>query len=423
METRVRMSLSSKIFVGNLLTVVGTLGLMILLEDLRTLDRERRLAALFGVLLLSSLLAWMISRRLGRNLEALSRAATAVSAGDLGERLPAAGAGPFTDEVDVLTDATRRMVENLRDLAGHVQRASERLGAASTDLVETTHLLSTQSEGMGGQVGAIARRAQLQSTKVSEQGDLLSQMVRDLRRSADIAGETARSTQETSAAATHGNETTRHALGRVRSAFERVEVTSGSVFRLSDRAAEIHDIVETITRIAQQTHLLSVNASIEAARAGESGRGFAVVAEEIRRLAESSGQSAKKIRGMVRGIDDHTRQLVDVMRESTRELSEGRRDIDDIALTLETVVVGTRREAEKVQDLSSLAGSQVKLCEQVVQAGNEVRRAADTNAETTRVVEATASEQRLRCQDLEKSARVLSSLAGELNAATRRFRL
>lgn len=423
--SEVRLTLATKIFAGHLMTVVVTIGLVLFMDDADggPLAFQSRTALSLAVFLPAMVMAWLISRRLTRNLRALSITARAIGTGDLSERLPLPTPAVFADEIDVMAESTGIMVGNLRVLVEHLQAASEKLARSSSELVETAGLLGAQNEVVVQQVGGIARRAEQQSGKVEEQSDALTRMVRDLRRSADIATETARSTHETSAAAAQGNESTRHALDRVRSAFERVEASSGSVFKLSERASEIHAIVEAITRIAQQTHLLSVNASIEAARAGDAGRGFAVVAEEIRRLADSSARSAAQIQQIVQGIDEHTRSVVDIMRESTRDLGDGRRDMDEISHALGIIVEVTRREAARVSDLSTLAVGQLKLAEEVVQAAGEVRRVADHNAESTRSVEASFGEQRRREKALEQSSRQLAVLAGELTQVTRRFRL
>lgn len=421
----VRLSLSTKMFVGHLATVLGTVALVLFVQSSSDgfMGMQGGAALFFAVILPAAVTSWLISRRLTRNLVSLSAAARAIGTGDLGERISPPPAVMFPDEIDVVADSTARMLVNLRELVEHLQSTSEKLARSSGELVDTAGHLGTQTESVVQQVGGIARRAEQQSGKVEEQSDALARMVRDLRRSAEISTETARSTQETSTTAAHGNETTRHALGRVRSAFERVEASSEAVFRLSDRAGEIHDIVEAITRITQQTHLLSVNASIEAARAGDAGRGFAVVAEEIRRLADSSARSAEQIRIIVQSIDEHTRSVVDIMRESTRELGEGRRDMDEIARALETIAEVTRREAGRVSDLSVLATGQLKLAEDVAQAAGEVRRVADHNTESTRAVESAFSEHRRRSQELERSSKQLLTLAQELAQVARRFRL
>lgn len=419
----VRMSLAVKIFLGHLVTVIGTMVLLIGLDQTPMFGAQDDLVLLSAVLAPTSIMAWLISRRLTRNLDNLSRAAEAISTGDLRETVTVDGSPTWPDEVDLLTRTTAAMLLDLRELVAHLQRTAARVKAASEDLVETTQAVGSHAEGVLAQVAGIARQAQQQFQRASHQEEVVGRMVAGLRRSTDIAEEAARSTRETSAVAAHGTETTRQALDRMRSVFERVEGASEQVFRLSERTAEIHDIVEAIGQIAQQTHLLSVNASIEAARAGDTGRGFAVVAEEIRRLSESSARSAEQIRVIVDGIDAHTRTVVTTMRESSRELSENRREIDEISRTLDTIVEAARREAEKVAALADLTRTQLGLAEEVVASADDARLAAEQTAAATRNVEEASSEQRGRSLELGASARQLAELAAELDRVAGRFRL
>ncbi|MDT2274208.1 methyl-accepting chemotaxis protein [Paenibacillus larvae] len=81
----------------------------------------------------------------------------------------------------------------------------------------------------------------------------------------------------------------------MRSIHQSVETTSSELYTLGEHTQQIDEIITAITAIAEQTQLLSLNASIEAARAGEAGRGFAVVAEEVKKLAEQSATSAQHI--------------------------------------------------------------------------------------------------------------------------------
>jgi len=85
---------------------------------------------------------------------------------------------------------------------------------------------------------------------------------------------------------------------------------------------EIKGFVDVIKGIADQTNLLSLNASIEAARAGEHGRGFAVVAEEIRKLAEQSAEAAKNVEGNMDSLNDNYTRIVDKMNATTDRVNE-----------------------------------------------------------------------------------------------------
>jgi methyl-accepting chemotaxis protein len=419
----VRVSLGSKVFLGNLLTVLGSAALTLAFIQSGAFADSPEWVLFASVLLPASVAAWIISRRLTRNLVTLSGAARAVSEGDLSRRLDAQTDATWSDEIDYLARSTASMVDELRDIVGHIQRNAARVSEASSGLVDNTRIVGREAESVADRISGVSERAGQQTRKMETQSEIMSRMASELRRSADIAAEAAQSTQETSAAATEGNGATRMALDRIRAVFERVEGASTAVDALSRRTAEIHEIVEAMTQIAQQTHMLSVNASIEAARAGDSARGFAVVAEEIRRLADSSASSADQIRDIVQGIDRRTREVVDAMGDSTKDLRESRREIDGIAGNLDTIVDGTRREAQKVGTLSEVIGGQLLRIEEVAEAASHVREVAGKNAEATRAVELASAEQRRRCHDLERAARQLAEVAHSLDAVAGRFRL
>ena len=103
---------------------------------------------------------------------------------------------------------------------------------------------------------------------------------------------------------------------------QRVRVSGqeaqAGIDELARKSNEIGGILETITGIADQTNLLALNAAIEAARAGEHGRGFAVVAEEVRKLAEESGESATTIAELVKEIQQEIDRVVDLVAAGRR---------------------------------------------------------------------------------------------------------
>jgi len=158
---------------------------------------------------------------------------------------------------------------------------------------------------------------------------------------------------EHTASAPREAKTTHELVAHIRAVFERVADVGADVVQLSERTQEVHDIVAAIGQIAEKTHLLSVNASIEAARAGEAGRGFGVVAEEIRRLAETSARSARRIREIVDGIDDHSHRVVGAMQASTQALSETRAHLDDVSSALDA---STRSLASLSSELDATVG-------------------------------------------------------------------
>jgi methyl-accepting chemotaxis protein len=205
-----------------------------------------------------------------------------------------------------------------------------------------------------------------------------------LQRSRELSDETA----EATARARELGELGAQAAGSTNDVMERVRVSGqeaqAGIEGLARKSGQIGGILDTITGIADQTNLLALNAAIEAARAGEHGRGFAVVAEEVRRLAEQSGESATSIAELIQEIQQDINGVVGLVQQAAVLADEGVEcseraqqafaDIGDAIAGISARVAGmadTSVEIATVAEQSSAAAQQMTSATQETSAQSQ----------------------------------------------------
>jgi methyl-accepting chemotaxis protein len=205
-----------------------------------------------------------------------------------------------------------------------------------------------------------------------------------LQRNRELSDQTAAATARALELGELGNE----AVGSTNGVMHRVRISGqeaqAGIEELARKSGQIGGILDTITGIADQTNLLALNAAIEAARAGEHGRGFAVVAEEVRRLAEQSGDSATSIAGLIQEIQhginavvgqvQHAAHLADEGVESSERAQQAFVDIGEAIAGISERVAGmanTSIEIAAVAEQSSAAAQEMSSATQETSAQSQ----------------------------------------------------
>ncbi|MCL4810974.1 MAG: methyl-accepting chemotaxis protein [Vicinamibacteraceae bacterium] len=276
-------------------------------------------------LLLVTAFGWTIRQSVGGALTRVTRQLRELTQGraDLSARIPV----EQQDEVGRVATAFNQFMEHLQGLLKNVETAGLRVTSSSSQVSASTRLLETTMAQQLAATSAVEATAhQIASTAASLSGTMQ---------------EISRRAEDAQALAQRGVD----GLRRIGGAMGGMEAATSSVSdrlaTINAKAANITGVVTTITKVADQTNLLSLNASIEAVKAGEVGHGFGVVAQEIRRLADQTAVATLDIEQIVKemqaavasgvmGMDKLAEQVREAVEEVSRFSVELRRGIEDV---------------------------------------------------------------------------------------------
>jgi methyl-accepting chemotaxis protein len=222
------------------------------------------------------------------------------------------------------------VAETLNDLGTALERfltqtrdASGSLAAASDALLNITETSNQNLQEISKSVADLASKSEEQIGGVSRVESATARNVEELKKVEEAARQARDFSEHVKSTVSKGTE----AVGRTAQKMKEIEkatTTLASLLsRLEEHSGEIGLITEVISSIADESKLLSLNASIEAARAGEEGRGFSVVAGEVRRMAEESSSAAGQIEKLVNEIKSLVGEAMLAMEESSLKVGEG----------------------------------------------------------------------------------------------------
>lgn len=172
----------------------------------------------------------------------------------------------------------------------------------------------------------------------------------------------------------------------------QMDLIGMNVIKLSEQSQAIGEIIATVTDISEQSNLLAVNASIEAAKAGEFGKGFAVVAHEIHNLAEQSKQATSNIRTILTDIQRGVSSTVTSTEQGTKSVEDAVRLTREAREAIDILTRSTAESSRQAIEIASSIHDQARGMDQISEAMEKIRAAAQTNLEITRKAEKTAED-------------------------------
>ncbi len=330
-----------------------------------------RLFALGGAVVFVVLLMGIAGARFGgslsRRIEEATSAAKAVASGDLTVTVKG---GDMQDEGGQLLGAVESMARSLSGLVSRMQQSSMSLLSTANEIGSTSQQQESTVQGFGASTAQIAAAVKQISATAQELASTMGQ-VSGVAAQASKLAENGRGSLE-------GMDRTMQQLTSATGSI------SGKLAVIREKATDINEVVTTITKVADQTNLLSVNAAIEAEKAGEHGLGFLVLAREIRRLADQTAVATLDIDRMVREMQssvssgvmemdkfsEEVRRGVDSVHQMGSHLGAIIEQVDTISERFETVNEGMRSQS---QGAAQIDQAMVGLVEGVRQTAGSLR--------------------------------------------------
>lgn len=349
--------------------LVATFGVSTSLAPLYRGQRNLRLISIVAGLALLGIISAIMTRRVTstilKPLERLSAVIGRVAAGDMTVK----ASMESEDEIGQLAQTFNGMVGDLNQALRSMGQASEQVASGSTELAASAEQMN-QTVRETARVGEDLRQA----------GREVSDALRQLDANVESM-------------ANHARQTGAEAVGAVQDTDRGAETgrtTAHGMQAIQEATSRIVQAVKVIQGLARQTNLLSLNAAIEAAKAGAQGKGFAVVAEEVRKLAEHSGQSAKVIEETIQAMQDAVMEGAASVEVTLQHLTAIRDRISQVSGSILEIGNLSQGQARTSQDVGRLMG--------------ETAVRLDQNAAATQELAATVHEVAKTSEDLAKVA-------------------
>lgn len=327
------------------------------------------------------------------------------------------------DELGNLASGINAMTTNLREVIESVSMSAQQVAATSEELTASSEQTSRASEEITESIQQISSGQESQLFGVQEAKNSVSQISSSITEITTNIKELNDLSIETSKISLSGNEVIKQTVEQMNQINNQSTVTTEAMIVLERKSQEIGEIINVITSIAEQTNLLALNAAIEAARAGEHGKGFAVVADEVRKLAEESGNAAKNISSLINEIQIDTTHTVQTVNEGKITIENGMNYVSNAGETFEKIAEDINTINSKLSIISSEIQGINGNAEVLVTQVNNTKDVIEKSTDYTQNVVAAAEEQYASMIEMTAASRSLAEMSEKLQDVVSDFKL
>lgn len=366
------------------------------------------------VLLLAAVIATIIVRIIVAAVTAAEEELARLANGDLNASLPEKYE-KRGDEVGAMAVAVNNLSSELRTIIGSLKESVEQVRAAGEEIESVASHTSANADDISHAVEDISKGAVSQAEdiehatgQVANMGELIEQITQEMVTMSSLAVEMNNQGEESINIVSSLSDANDKTVEAIRKIGKQIRTTDESV-------SKIRELVTMISSIADETNLLSLNASIEAARAGDSGRGFAVVASEIQKLAEESNSSAVHIEEVITNLSEESGTSIRLMDEIQGIMMEQYQKLRETKQKFEQVNAGIARAKERTEGVTGMTKNCDESRVRVVDVISNLSAISEENAASSEETNASMEELNATINILAERAKSLKKLSNDLN--------
>ena len=324
--------------------------------------------------------------------------------------------GSMSRAISVLRNKLKIVLQDLQEQSRNLFDASDALNSSASETANTIEQVEKAVNEISEGATSQADETQKATENVILMGNMVEETSTEVRELIGNATEMKTSGDEATAILSQLEHINKKASEAIDIIYEQTNTTNES-------AMKIRDATSLITSIAEETNLLSLNASIEAARAGEQGRGFAVVASQIQKLAEQSNESARQIETIIDSLITDSEKAVTTMDEVKEIMSQQSENVGKTETIFTQVKNGIDSSIDGINSIADKTKNMDDARVNVVDVVQNLTAIAQENAASTEETSASVTEVSSIVYDISSNAEKLKAIADELDRNMKIFKI